>query len=45
MVKISYRFVKGNLVKMGEVEKSVFRVERWQEVGLEGGLRVGLEGR
>ena len=21
------------------------RVERWQEVGLEGGLRVGLEGR
>ena len=20
------------------------RVERWQEVGLEGGLRVGLEG-
>ncbi len=34
MVKISYRFVKGNLVKMGEVG---FRVEIGGKSGKEGG--------
>ena len=37
MVKISYRFVKGNLVKMGEVEKSGYRVEIVGKSGKEGG--------
>ena len=34
---VCYRFVNGNLVKMGEVEKSGFRVEIVVKSGKEGG--------